>query len=128
MLSFGKSKRTLVKILIVDNTVERDSWGSPELCRLSRLAAGAWIHVRRAPERDLPASPAGFDRIILSGSKTSALAEAPWIEKLFEFIRSAIDLHIPFLGVCYGQQALARALGGMHSVRKSAEPEFGWSE
>lgn len=118
-----------MRILIIDNTIDLDSWGSPDLRRLAHLAPDATIEVRRAPQQDLPKSPRNYDRIILSGSKTSALDDSPWINDLFEFIQKAIDLNKPFLGVCYGHQALVRTLGGNKSfVRKSKTPEFGWTE
>lgn len=119
-----------MKILIVDNTIDQESWGSKELRTLSHLANGAGIQVevRRAPHSDLPQSPRGYDRIILSGSKTSALEDAPWIGALHEFVSQTLREQIPYLGVCYGHQTLARVLGGNHSCRKAATPEFGWTE
>lgn len=118
-----------MKILIIDNTMDKDSWGVPDLCRLARLAPGSTITVRRAPEGDLPKSPASFDRMIVSGSRTSALADEPWIENLFNFIRKSIDLKKPYLGVCYGHQALVRAISSDKSmVRRAEQAEFGWSQ
>jgi GMP synthase (glutamine-hydrolysing) len=117
-----------VNILIVDNTIDRDSWGAGDLRRLARVANGAELTVRRAPERDLPASPRGFDRIILSGSKTSALEDSPWISDLLQFVQTALNENIPFLGVCYGHQTLARVLGGKSTCRRSEIPEVGWTK
>src|SRR3954454_12000081 len=98
-----------MKILIIDNNIDRDSWGSSDLCRLTRGFPGATVYVRNGPESDLPPHPAQYDKIIVSGSKTSAMSEEPWIEELTDFIRKAIDLRKPYLGVCYGHQMLARA-------------------
>jgi GMP synthase (glutamine-hydrolysing) len=116
-----------MKILIIDNTIDRDSWGAGGLCRLARLAPGATIHVRRAPEGDLPKDPLAFDRIILSGSKTSALDDAPWINQLFEFIKKSVEGKKHFLGICYGHQALVRTLGGREYLRRASVAEFGWT-
>ncbi len=117
-----------MKILIIDNTIDPNSWGSAELCRLARLTPQSTLHVRRAPHSDLPSTPKLFDRIIVSGSKTSALDDAPWIDDLLNFIKKSVDLNIPFLGVCYGHQMLARALSGKTAVRKAQEAEFGWTQ
>lgn len=116
-----------MRILIIDNTIDRDSWGSPELARFARLAPGATVHVRRAPEGDLPKGPTGFDRVILSGSKTGALDDAPWISALHDFVRKTIDSGKPLLGVCYGHQTLARVFEGKRVLRTTREGEFGWS-
>ncbi|MCM2277702.1 MAG: type 1 glutamine amidotransferase [Oligoflexia bacterium] len=117
-----------MRILIIDNNIEPRSWGAVDLARLAKLAPGATVHVRRAPHDDLPPSPQPFDRLLVSGSKTSSLEDAPWISNLHDFIRHALDAGKPFLGICYGHQTLARVLAGKESVRKGARPEFGWSE
>ena len=115
-------------ILVIDNIINPPSWGSADLCRLIRLSSDATIHVRRAPQEDLPLSPESYDAIVISGSKTSILDQSPWVEKLQLWIQSALDLKKPYLGVCFGHQMLARTLGGMVAVQKAHEPEFGWSK
>src|SRR4051794_27909940 len=101
-----------MRILIIDNNIDPDAWGSSDLRRMASLAQGATVHTRRAPHGDLPANPAAYDRVLVSGSKTSCLDSAPWVESLHEFIRRTLDLGRPFLGVCYGHQSLIRSLGG----------------
>jgi GMP synthase (glutamine-hydrolysing) len=122
-----------MKILIIDNTIDQDSWGSSELRQLAQLAPDATVHTRRAPHGDLPSSPRGYDRIILSGSKTSAMDDAPWIESLHRFVGQALDESIPYLGVCFGHQTLARVVGGKRGETnqicgKSKAAEIGWTK
>jgi GMP synthase (glutamine-hydrolysing) len=117
-----------MKVLIIDNNIDPDSWGATPLRRMAALAEGATVYVRRAPHEDLPSSPTAFDRIIVSGSKTSATEDAPWIDSLHRFIRSSVDHGVPFLGVCYGHQMLCRALGGKPAVRRGERAEFGWTK
>ena len=117
-----------MKILIIDNTIDPDSWGSHDLRKMAASAQGSTVVVRRAPHQDLPASPRGFDRIIVSGSKTSVLEDAPWVEELHQFVRQTLDENIPYLGVCYGHQTLARVLGGKSTCRRAETAEIGWTK
>ena len=84
--------------------------------------------VRRAPQGDLPRNLRRFDRVIVSGSKTDAIEQASWIDRLLDLIREAVAVKIPYLGVCFGHQMLARALGEVTGLRKSQRPEYGWVE
>lgn len=118
-----------MKILIIDNTIDLDSWGSHDLAAVVRsVAVGSTIEVRRAPARDLPENPAVYSHIVVSGSKTEIAEEASWIDEHDAFLKRAIDREVPTLGVCYGHQALARVLGGKRIVGPSKTPEVGWAK
>lgn len=117
-----------MRILIVDNNIDPDCWGAADLRRFATLVPGATVHVRRAPHDDLPRDIKGYDRVVVSGSKTSCLEEAPWITRLDEMIQSCLNEGKPYLGVCYGHQALVRTLAGKTSVRRGTTPEFGWTK
>lgn len=58
---------------------------------------------------------------ICTGSKSSVYDNEPWIEKLKGFVQSVSLSQSVFVGVCFGHQLLAEALGG--KVRKS---DGGW--
>ena len=49
-----------------------------------------------------------------------------WIPAEVELLRAAVAEDIPVLGICFGGQALAAALGGRISVAEP--PEVGWFE
>ena len=49
-----------------------------------------------------------------------------WIFAELDMVRDAHQLGTPMLGVCFGGQLLAAALGG--SVEQAPEPEIGWYE
>ncbi|MEK6705811.1 MAG: type 1 glutamine amidotransferase [Bdellovibrionota bacterium] len=119
-----------MKLLIIDNNIDLDSWGAEDIRRniepLAGMPADMTVYLRRAPHNDLPSEPTLFDFIIISGSKTSALDDAPWVSDLEDFIRRAIDAKKRLLGICYGHQVIARALGGKRCVRVAPVAEFGW--
>ncbi len=69
-----------------------------------------------------------YDVIIPLGSPWGAWDDAcigNWLLPELEWIRSAIEADIPVLGICFGGQIMARALGG--SVAPGPRPELGWT-
>ena len=63
--------------------------------------------------------------IVIAGSGDNSLTIShPWFESLTEYIRKAIDRHIPVLGVCFGHQFLA-LLYGAKIVQDPAQKEIG---
>jgi GMP synthase-like glutamine amidotransferase len=62
-----------------------------------------------------------LEGIVLTGSPAGVYDDLPWIEPLRRFIRDAYGRATPMLGICFGHQIMADALGG--DVRKS---EKGW--
>jgi GMP synthase-like glutamine amidotransferase len=65
--------------------------------------------------------PAALDAILITGSSAGVYDDVDWIAPLESFVRAAHDKRIPMVGVCFGHQLIAQALGG--TVRKS---EKGW--
>lgn len=66
-------------------------------------------------------NPANLDAILITGSAAGVYEDTPWMQALFTFIRDAATAHTPQIGICFGHQALAYALGA--EVCKS---EKGW--
>jgi GMP synthase-like glutamine amidotransferase len=60
----------------------------------------------------LPASPEECDAWLCGGSRASVYDDEPWIPPLLSFVRSVRDAGRPYVGVCFGHQVLAAALGG----------------
>ncbi len=50
--------------------------------------------------------------IIIGGSPHSVTERLPWMVRLEEFIRRMDEIRKPMLGVCFGHQIIAQALGG----------------
>jgi GMP synthase-like glutamine amidotransferase len=59
---------------------------------------------------ELPENASAHDAYLITGSPAGVYDPLPWIEPLFAFIRSADKAKM--VGVCFGHQAMAEALGG----------------
>lgn len=65
--------------------------------------------------------PSKLDGVVITGSAAGVYDDFPWLDPLRDFIRRAYTQNTLMLGVCFGHQIMADALGG--DVRKS---EKGW--
>ncbi|MGV9669886.1 MULTISPECIES: type 1 glutamine amidotransferase [unclassified Gordonia (in: high G+C Gram-positive bacteria)] len=71
--------------------------------------------------------PSDFDAVLVTGSPESAFDDTlPWIDDARQLMSDTVDQGVPTLGVCFGAQMLAIALGG--SVARSTHPEHGFVE
>jgi GMP synthase-like glutamine amidotransferase len=60
-----------------------------------------------------PSSVIEFDAYIITGSPASVNDDRlPWVGQLLAFIRAVHAARQPLIGLCFGHQAVARALGG----------------
>ena len=117
-----------MKVLVLDCTMDRSSWGAPEIRKHLSSFQGLEVEVRRAPEMDLPQTNARHDKIIITGSRASCLEDQPWISGLHQYLANCIQTKKQILGVCFGHQTLLRILGGKEILGKSEQPEYGWTK
>jgi GMP synthase-like glutamine amidotransferase len=77
-----------------------------------------------SPHATFP-DPAEFDFVVALGSGDAAYDEKlSYGEAERAFLAEAVERDVPVLGVCFGAQMLARALGGQ--ARRMQRPEIGW--
>lgn len=69
----------------------------------------------------MPDSATECDAWLTTGSRYSVNDDEQWIRDLEAFVREVAEDRVPLVGVCFGHQLIAKALGG--SVVKS---ERGW--
>lgn len=71
---------------------------------------------------DFPARPCVADAWVITGSSCGVYDGFPWIAKLMAFLRHLHKERTPLVGICFGHQAIAEALGG-----KVEKFSGGWS-
>lgn len=72
-------------------------------------------------KNEFPKSPESCDAWLITGSKFSVYESKPWIAPLEDFVRQLYQRQIKTLGICFGHQLIAQALGGV--VKKADQ---GW--
>ncbi|SEK40079.1 GMP synthase (glutamine-hydrolysing) [Roseovarius nanhaiticus] len=73
-------------------------------------------------DEEFPASITDCDGWLITGSKHGAYEPHPWIPPLEQFIRDVYADGRPMVGICFGHQIIAQALGG--TVEKYSK---GWA-
>ncbi len=66
----------------------------------------------RACEQEFPTELDGIDGVVFSGSPSSVNEPQAWIDGLLDGIRHLHQQRMPMAGICFGHQAIAKALGG----------------
>lgn len=79
-----------------------------------RLLAGHGFTFKtwRVLEGAFPPDIKAADGWLITGSKFGAYEDHAWIPPLEDFIRAAYAGHVPMVGICFGHQIIAQAMGG----------------
>ena len=59
-----------------------------------------------------PASIHDADGWLITGSRHGVYEDHPWIPVLEQFIRASFAARVPMVGICFGHQIIAQAMGG----------------
>ncbi len=91
-------------------------------------ARGHDLEVAAVPQLDRLPDAEAFDAVVSLGSECSVHSSPhEWIAREVDHLRDAHARGIPVLGICFGAQALAKALGGEVGPAHPADhPEVSW--
>ena len=112
-----------MRALLIANTGDDDAGYVGE--RLDERGVELVVGYRDAPGA-LPSTLDGFDLVVMLGSDWSTYWEhvRDEVERESALVREAGVRDLPVLGICYGAQLMAQALGG--SVHAARRTEIGW--
>ncbi len=89
-----------------------------------------------AYQGELPDEPGDHEGYLISGSGASVFEDKEWIGELMTFVRQCQQASVRMVGICFGHQLIAHALGGetvrsdngwgfgIHSARLTANPDW----
>lgn len=72
-------------------------------------------------EHELPARVDEQDAYLITGSKHGVYDDLPWIPELIGFVRKVHEARCKLIGICFGHQLIAKALGG-----RAEKAAVGW--
>ena len=88
-------------------------------------ARGAQVDVIHGPTVAAWPDPTALDSVVALGSDHSVHASRDaWVAEQVAFLRATHDAGVPVVGICFGGQALAAALGA--TVSRAPQTEIGW--
>jgi GMP synthase-like glutamine amidotransferase len=94
----------------------------PDMFETLLAGNGFTFRTYRVVDGILPASVSECDGWLITGSRHGAYEDHPWIPRLEDFIRNSYAAHVPLVGICFGHQIIAQAMGG--KVEKFSQ---GWA-
>jgi GMP synthase-like glutamine amidotransferase len=87
---------------------------------------GHTLRTLEVPEIGSWPDPRDTDVLVSLGSDRSVTDPAvPWLARELQLLRDAHDARVPVLGICFGAQALAKALGG--EVQRAPQIALEWT-
>lgn len=91
----------------------KPEWGGyPEMFQRFLQGQGFDFETYSVVDMDFPESVHACDGWLLTGSRHGAYEDHPFIAPLEDFIRKAHAEAVPMVGICFGHQIIAQALGG----------------
>ena len=117
-----------MKLGILKTDAVRPQWVAdfgeyPEMfmALLGQVDPGLEFRVYDVEQGEYPADIDEVDAYLITGSKSSVYDDKPWIGPLMEFVRELDRRRKKLVGICFGHQLVAHALGG-----KTEKSVKGW--
>ena len=88
---------------------------------LGQVAPSLEFRVYDVEQGEYPADIDEVDAYLITGSKSSVYDDKPWIPPLVDFVRELDRRRKKLVGICFGHQLVAHALGG-----KTEKSPKGW--
>lgn len=89
-----------------------ESGDYPDMFKTLLAGNGFEFRTYRVLDGEFPASVAECDGWLITGSRHGAYEDHAWIPPLEAFIRASYEAHVPMVGICFGHQIIAQAMGG----------------
>ena len=93
----------------------------PELYAELLSPHGIELTTYRCDEGSIPQSPGEQDGWLCSPSRLSVYDDHAWLREVESFLRDLVATETPYVGICFGHQLMAQALGAT-----VAKAECGW--
>jgi GMP synthase-like glutamine amidotransferase len=90
---------------------------------IGRVDPSVEFAVYDVEQGEYPADIDEVDAYLITGSKSSVYEDKPWIARLMAFVRELHARRKKLVGICFGHQIVAHALGG-----RTAKSEKGWGQ
>lgn len=108
-----------MRVAILDADILRDtlqpqyhSYGRMFVALLQRQGVDWTLDVFTVIRGEYPDSAYDYDAFLITGSQYDAFSDTDWVVRLRAYVRSLYQQGKPLVGVCFGHQLLAHALGG----------------
>jgi GMP synthase (glutamine-hydrolysing) len=105
----------VIAILVAGQTLPEIVRRRGDFERFIRTRAGAsparWAVYDVRGDAPLP-GPRDADAFVMTGSSSSVTERAPWMLRAEELLRDIVAARVRLLGICFGHQMIAQALGG----------------